>query len=344
MGDKQDDTLIYMGAPGSPYTRKMRSLLRYRRINQRMLINGAKEAVQMPRPKVLLLPTFFLKDEESGELKAQVDSTPLIRKFEQGFKGRATVPTDPVLDFFNYLLEDYGDEWLTKAMFHYRWANDADATKAAQILPRWSDISSSEDAALQMGKLFRDRQVSRLYVVGSNDVTAPVIVASYERFLKVFDELLQQQPFLFGQRPSSADFALFGQLTQLALFDPTSMETTLRVSPRVYAWTEVVEDLSGLEIDEAGWNSRDELDKLKPLLTEIGRTYVPVMLANAKALMDGAEQVEAEVEGKPWHQQPFPYQVKCLQWVRDAFQGLSAADQDCVQTIIAGTGVENLLS
>lgn len=343
MAENQVEPLIYMGAPGSPYTRKMRSLLRYRRIEQRMLINGSKEVAAMPQPKVGLLPTFFLRDEQTGELKAHVDSTPLIRKFEQSFSGRHVIPMDPVLNFFNYLLEDYGDEWLTKAMFHYRWANDADATKAAAILPRWSNIACDEEAAQQMGKLFRDRQVSRLYVVGSNDVTAPVIVASYERFLKVFDELLQQQPFLLGKRPSSGDFALFGQLTQLALFDPTSMETTLRLSPRVYAWTEVVEDLSGLQVVAEDWNSREELSLLKPLLTEIGRTYVPVMLANAKALMSGAEQVEAEVDGRPWHQKPFPYQGKCLQWINEEYQSLSAVDQDFVQTIIADTGIEALL-
>ncbi|HBP14871.1 MAG TPA: glutathione S-transferase, partial [Gammaproteobacteria bacterium] len=56
-----------------------------------------------------------------GELEAVVDSTPIIRRLESEIPGRSVIPEDPVIRFLDYLLEDYGDEWLTKAMFHYRW-------------------------------------------------------------------------------------------------------------------------------------------------------------------------------------------------------------------------------
>jgi hypothetical protein len=32
----------------------------------------------------------------------------------------------------------------------------------------------------------------------------------------------------------------------------------------------------------------------------MGRVYVPVMLANANAVMQGAKKVETEVDGRPW--------------------------------------------
>ncbi len=104
------------------------------------------------RPKVALLPTFYLK-ENGGEYQAAVDSTPLIRRFEETFKGRAVVPSDPVIEFIDYLLEDYADEWLTKAMFHYRWHYKPDIERAAAILPRWRGISSPEEDMLKMGKI-----------------------------------------------------------------------------------------------------------------------------------------------------------------------------------------------
>ncbi len=246
--------LKFMGAPGSPYTRKMMALLRYRRLPYEFLIGDQAARRSLPQPKVALLPTFFLPGE-SGEIEAVVDSTPLIRRFEKEFDGRAVVPPDPVLGFLNYLLEDYADEWLTKAMFHYRWHYQRDIDRAGSILPLWRDISQAPATLERRKAQIVDRQVSRLYVVGSNDTTAPVIEASYTRFLGIFDALLQRRPFLLGERPGSADFAVYAQLTQLARFDPTPSEICLGQAPRVYAWTDLMDDLSGAEA-VGGWLAR----------------------------------------------------------------------------------------
>jgi len=66
------------------------------------------------------------------------DSTPILRRLEREYSGRAARPADPALAFLDSLLEDYGDEWLTKAMFHYRWAFDDDIARASAILPAWT--------------------------------------------------------------------------------------------------------------------------------------------------------------------------------------------------------------
>ncbi len=98
----------------------MLALLRYRHIPYQLLIGDQAVDASLPSARVNLLPTFFLPND-AGEIEAVVDSTPLIRRFENAFVGRSAIPSDPVMAFVNYLLEDYGDEWLTKAMFHYRW-------------------------------------------------------------------------------------------------------------------------------------------------------------------------------------------------------------------------------
>jgi len=331
------------GAPGSPYTRKMLALLRYRRIPYRLLIEGTvSRGEELPEPKVSLLPTFFF-DTPEGELDAVVDSTPIIRRLEADALTRSVIPSDPALAFLNYLLEDYADEWLTKAMFHYRWYYDADIALAGEVLPRWRNISGSNAEIAPMSQYVRDRQIGRLYVVGSNDTTAPVIENSYRRFLEALDAHIQSGPYLFGQRPASADFGLYGQLTQLAAFDPTPARLTERHAPRVLAWVQLVEDLSGLEPEEDDWHDRDALpETLAALLAEVGRTYVPVMLANARAFEEQAETVEAEVEGLPWVQEPFPYQAKCLQWVRQEYARLDGADRETVDRLLHGTGCEAL--
>jgi len=322
----------------------MCAVLRYRHIPYRLIIQGSREDRDLPEPKVHLLPTFFLPAEDGGEV-AVVDSTPLIRRFEREFSGRAIVPADPVVAFLDLLLEDYADEWLTKAMFHYRWAYTADVEKAAAILPRWSRIDAPEEQVAALSKMFAERQVGRLWVVGSNPTTGPVIEASYRRFLKLFDAHLTERPFLMGRRPGASDFGAYGQLTQLVGFDPTPAAVTLQEAPRVLAWVMVVDDLSGLEPGDADWLTRDAVpETLRALLGEVGRVYAPFLLANAEALAKGAERVECTIDGQPWVQQPFPYQGKCLQWLRQSHAALGGADRAAVDRVLAGTGCEALFT
>jgi len=268
----------------------------------------------------------------------------LIRRFETEISGRATIPENPVLGFLNYLIEDYADEWLTKAMFHYRWYYDADIDLAGTVLPMWRNIQGSAADLKKLKNYVAERQISRLHVVGSNDVTAPVIEASYKRFLKVMDSLIEQQKFTLGNRPASADFAIYAQLTQLAKFDPTPAAICSGLAPRVYAWTDLVDDLSGQPAADDGWMSLAQGSQmLGNLLSEIGHTYAPALLANAKALQAGQAQMETHIDGQPWRQPTFPYQAKCLQWINQEYGKLNTTDKSQVDAILAGTGCDTLL-
>jgi len=340
-----DPLLPVRGSPGSPYTRKMLALLRYRRIPYRYMQSNTPS---LPEPKVALIPVFYF-DDGAGGLEATVDSTPIIRRLETEYPGRSVIPGDPVLALIDALLEDYGDEWLTKAMFHYRWYYQADIDMAGSVLPHYADVTQDDDTLLAMKKAFSERQISRLYVVGSNDTTAPVIEESYERFLGCLNTQLKEAPFLLGQRPGAADFACFGQLTQLVQFDPTPSALAIAHFPRVHAWVSKMEDLSGLEPaadDFMDLNNppADLLTSLKAMLHEIGHTYIPVLLANGAALENSEAMVETEVHGKRWQQEPFPYQGKCLQSLRIAYARLSEEDQARTLNLLAGTGCDALFA
>jgi hypothetical protein len=90
-------------------------------------------------------------------------------------------------------------------------------------------------------------------------------------------------------------------------------------APRVLAWVDVVDDLSGLEVTDEDWLPRNELpDTLRALFIE-GRTYAPFMVANAAALDRGAEEMEFQLDGVRYWQRPFPYQKKCLTWLREEY-------------------------
>lgn len=337
-----DAPLKIVGMTGSPYSRKLRAVLRYRRIPYAWMHQGAPESRSLPQPRVSLLPQ-LIRSKPDGTLEAQVDSTPLIRALDREYPGRSVVPPDAVVSFIDALIEDYADEWLTKAMFHYRWAFPADVANGAKILPRWFRTNQPDSQADAMGQQFAQRQVDRLGVVGSNPTTAPVIEESYRRLLRLLDAHLVISRFVIGDRPGAADFGLYGQLTQLAGFDPTPMAIARDIAPRVVAWIDLMEDLSGLEPRDDDWVRRDAIpDTLRALLAEVGRVYAPFLLANAAALASGAERVECTIDGRPWVQKPFPYQGKCLAWLREAHSALAPGDRRAVDVLLSGTGCEAL--
>jgi glutathione S-transferase len=328
--------LALSGAPGSPYTRKMLALLRYRRIPYKLYFTG-REPPGTPAPKVRLLPTFYLPDAQ-GEVQAVTDSTPLLLRFEKEFPGRSVKPSDPALRFLDSLLEDYGDEWLTKAMFHYRWAFKADADKAGQVLPSWGPPMAPDELA-QRAAFISERQIGRLRYVGSNPVTGPVIEASYVRWLGLMEAHLCANRYLLGGRPGASDFGVFGQLTQLVAFDPTPTAIADKTAPRVAAWVGMTEDLSGLEPRDTDWFDAGDLPAtLLAMIAETGRVYAPLLAANAKAVAAGALEVTTEIDGQPWVQQPFAYQAKCLTWLREEYAALAAGDRAKVDAALKGSG------
>ncbi len=337
--------LRIVGAPGSPYSRKLRAVLRYRRIPHRWVVRGTLADRDTPKTAVELMPVLVVPGRGGAGDEASVDSTPIIRRLEEMESGRSVVPEDPVVAFLDALVEDYADEWLTKAMFHYRWSYPADIEKAAAILPLWRATDAPGDVIAKFSQAIAQRQIDRLWVVGSNETTAPVIEESYRRLLRLLDAHLCQHLFVMGGRPGSSDFGLFGQLTQLALFDPTSAALALEISPRVVAWVEVVEDLSGFEWGDDGWIARDAVPAtLRALLAEVGRVHAPFLIANGAALESGAERVECTIDGRPWVQKPFPYQGKCLRWLRADYQALAPPDRTAVDAVLAGTGCEALFA
>lgn len=347
------ETITLQGIHGSPYTRKMLAVLRFRRLPYRFIVNlpqfpdapgNGDERSNLPKPKVPLLPTVYLPDD-TGELIAVTDTTPIIRRLESQFPTRRIVPSNPVLAFLNYVLEDYADEWLTRCMFHYRWQFEADIKKAGRILPLYVRVDQAPEVLDALVEELTKRQVDRLHVVGSNVTTAPVIEASYVRFLHLFENHLQGHPFLFGKRPASADFAIMGQLTCLTHFDPTPMRLCESLAPRVYAWVERLEDLSGYEITDQDWlKTTDRLpNTLLALLSEVARTHMPQLIANGRAVIEKHETFTTEIDGSAWVQPSFPYQLKCLHWTRDEFRSLPSADQASIREILEATGLSPLI-
>src|ERR1700678_43473 len=338
--------LKLVGGFASPYSRKMRAVLRFRRIAFTWIMRGSPDDVGIPEVPVALIPVLAFPGEAGRGEEAMIDSTFQIKRLEKMFPARSIIPPDPTLAFLDALLEDYADEWLTKPMFHYRWKYAADIHKASHVLALDRDPLLGRDVLARMSSYIAERQIERLRVVGSHDVTTPVIEASYRRLLGLLDShLVAGHRFLMGARAGVGDFGLFGQLSQLAHFDPTPAAIAATETPRVISWVSHLDDLSSLDVDDTGWSPREDAVKsLRPFLIEIGRVYAPFLIANARALASRASEVRCEIDGLPWAQQPFPYQAKCLKWLREARESLSASDRKFVDTALESTAAATIFT
>ena len=76
--------LEIFGATPSPYTQKMLTLLRYKRIPYNIHwgdTRGRLESLNLELPKPVLLPVILFENEDK-ELAATTDSTPMIKRLE----------------------------------------------------------------------------------------------------------------------------------------------------------------------------------------------------------------------------------------------------------------------
>jgi glutathione S-transferase len=321
------------GINPSPYSMKMRAVLRHRRLPF-VWYNGQPPSREMAAAAGLPPVIPVLRFPDGTTLN---DSTPLIEELERRHPGaRSIVPSDPAHAFLAFLIEDMADEWLTKAMYHYRWWYEPDRVFAALWVTGDRDPGGPPAELAQAGRAFIDRQVGRMAVVGSTAENRPTIEKSYLRILDALENGVQALPFLFGGRPSLADFGLFGQLLTLSA-DPTPAAIMRERAPHVLTWLWRVDDTSGVEGD---WIAADAPlpAAVQALLQLCGDTYLPFLAANAAAIAEGEKTVRVTLRGRPFEQAAFRYQAKCYDALRHRFAALQPVDRARVEPVLEETG------
>ena len=323
-----------VGGLGSPYSMKMRAVFRYRRIPHVFQMRNARLADDVSHVKPQIIPMVRGPDDADW----MVDSTPIIYELEARFPGeRSVLPDEEGARFLSEIIEDFGDEWLTKAMFHYRWYYELDRDYSSFWIA--SDQVTGDDATKAKRQAFADaiteRQVGRMPLVGCTEENKPVIERSYERVLDALETGVGFGRFLFGTRPSIGDFGLFGQLKTLG-DDRTPQNVMRDRAPTVANWVRQLDDLSGL--DGAWLDPETPLPEMTHNLLEIcGDSYLPFLAANAAAIDAGEEEVSLSIGASRFVQPPFRYQVKCLSRLRALYAGLSDDARGRVDPILAST-------
>ena len=208
-------TYKLFGALGSPYSQKLRALLRYRRIPH-LWVDGAAARDAMGQVRAPVIPVLQYPDGHFDN-----DSTPVIYDLEARHPERRVVPDDPAQAFIAHLIEDFADEWLTKAMFGYRWLAEIDQIQMSCWLAFDNLKGGGLERSQAFAQQFRARQVGRMAMVGCTAENFALIEASTRAVLAALEAHVVNRHCLFGTRPSLAEFSLFGQLSQLGT-DPTA--------------------------------------------------------------------------------------------------------------------------
>jgi glutathione S-transferase len=302
----------------SPYSVKVRAYFRYKGIPHEWIVRDASTQAEVQKyAKLPLIPVVVTPEGESLQ-----DSTPILERMETAQPEPGIHPGDPALGFLSALLEEFGDEWGNKWMFHYRWARDVDRASASQRIARTMMPGLEGDALTKAADAIRERMVGRVWFVGSSAQTAAQIEASYLETLALLETHLAQRRYLFGARPAFGDFGLSCQLYECAS-DPTPGALLRERAPCVAAWVERMQEPKA----EGPFEAREALlPTLEPLLArQVGRLFLPWSDANARAIAEGREQFTVELDGRAWTQKPQKYHARSLEQLRSRYAGVSSA-------------------
>lgn len=300
------------GAEMSPYSVKVRSYFRYKQIPHQWIHRGpATQEEYSKYARIPIVPAVATPEDEGLQ-----DSTPILEYLDKRHPEPSTHPEDPVLAFLSLLLEEFGDEWGNKLMFHYRWWAEADQIACSHVLAQ-SMVSPDGDARTlaAIAAQIRERMTSRGNFVGSNAETAPLIEQYLITLVALLESHLAQHRFLFGDRPSFGDFGISHQIYECVL-DPTAGAIIRTYYPETLSWSLRMLD----PCVEGDWADQDSLmPTLTPLLEHVGSHFLPWSQANAKALMAGDEEFSVDLAGQAYKQQPQKYHAKSLKAIREKY-------------------------
>jgi len=321
-----------LGGLGSPYSMKMRAILRYRRLPHVWIQVNESHSEERANVRPAVIPVIQYPDGSYHN-----DSTPMIYELEAAHPDRGIVPPDPGDAFLAYLIEDMADEWGTKSMFHYRWFRERDQVRMSEWLAYDRSQGGGYADIKRFADVFRDRQVSRMALVGCTPENAPIIEDATRRLAGIFEDHVLERPFFFGSRPSLAEFGWYGQLSQL-IVDPTPNDLMREIAPFTVRWLMHLDDASGLDGD---WRGADEpvAPAVQRLLAFAGEVYLPFLEANVAALAAGEETFTLDLLGRPYSQGAFKYQARCLESLRRAYAEVPDAARIRLAPMLEEAGV-----
>lgn len=323
------------GAQTSPYSLKVRACLRYKNVGFEWIGRSAgteeefRSLARAPTVPLLVFPN----------RPASQDSTLMLAALEADIPEPSATPEDPACQAIATVLEDYADEWLNKAMFQQRWGQMPDrAAAASRLLVQLFGRNVPKDRQ-KVERQISSRMMDRLALVGAAEENKTILKSSFHRFARLLNEHLKAHLFVFGGKPSVADFALAAQLQQL-LMDPTPGDWLRDRAPFVTAWCEFMQDpkVGGpyKSLDEVG-------ETLLPLLRdEVAKTFLPWAAANGASASRRRRKFSVTLEDGIFEQSTQRFAAKSFKDVKKKVEKVARASEP-LEKFLEAAGVKTFL-
>ncbi len=357
------------GTPGSLYTGKARSYLIKQGIPFENRAAGEarfREEI-LPRVGRWIIPVLETLD---GELVQ--DGSEIIAWFEaRGETLHPAYPATPRHRLISHIFELFGGEGLLRPAMHYRWNFDAvnqpflGRDFSAALAP-----GAKDEEAETVFKFAASRMRKAMGAFGVSPGSIPLVEASYERFLSLFDAHLAHSPYLLGGAATLGDYGLIAPLYAHLGRDPYPAAMMKAQAYRVWRW---VERMNGPDQDAGDYGSPTEApfaadtvpDTLKALLAFVAEDYLPEVrayvgyangwLAERPDLEPGTSGLARPTEraigrvafdwrGETIEVAVMPYRLYLLQKIQDAADDLDPAGRLAVEALLAETGLSELLT
>ncbi|SET83559.1 Glutathione S-transferase [Marinobacter segnicrescens] len=244
------------------------------------------------------------------------DSLDIIDHFERQGVRYSAYPQGLLQSVLGVIITYYGTQALLPHAMHYRWT----------YRDRQEGFLRDQFAA-GIGPEMADKVMSRMnsYLpqLGVTDHTIPEIEASFEQLLETLNAHFAEHPYLFGGRPSLADYGLIGPMFAHLGRDPVPENLMKTRAPKVFRWVERM-TAPGLDTPEFPDYGDDVLpsdaipETLEPLLRQVADEIFP-MLTDKLAFLDNLVAEHQPEDGQPVSAKPHQRYVGA---VETAFRGV----------------------
>jgi len=297
----EEDHYRIWQAQASPYSYKVMTFMNYKGIAYKKVRASMQELDWVKTVAGQSIVPVML----SPDGQVMQDSTPIMIHLEEKFPAIKTIPNDARLAFIMWLIEEFGDEYMTRIQMHTRWGNEQNQNALSHRIARGLTFGSVDVDTQSLAPVLFDRQRGfnqHLGLVGEG--VRASMDQQIEDLLAILEEHFLEYQFILGFKPSMADFALYGPLKVHLYEDPQSNEIMESKAPRTCNWIQTISDLGDPrgcagQMEFGEWIDFDDglPASLQALLAFIGKTYIPFAAIGAEACVKREKQFEAEIYG-----------------------------------------------